>query len=89
MSELELGTQVIYVPLHAEGNADHADCETGFVTSVRGSNVFCRYWSKYTPGDLRTKSGSECTLVDMLIVRDTVSPMEVLAAIERWVPRME
>lgn len=53
------GDQVAYVPNHAAGDLSHADVEFGFVTSVCSDTVFCRYWSKYAVGELRTKANSE------------------------------
>jgi len=43
---------------------ENSECETGFVTSFSNndgyhSNVFCRFWSKDNPKELRTKSCSE------------------------------
>lgn len=74
---LKRGTQIIYVPTHAEGIPDHPDREPGFVTSVRGDHAFCRYWSKYTPGDLRTKANSESTPINCLRIEDTVPQRKV------------
>lgn len=69
--KLQRGTQIAYVPSHAEGNINHPDVEFGFVTSVRPSIlepkvtlVFCRYWRKGELGVLRTTAGSESTPVD-------------------------
>ena len=84
---LEPYTQVIYVPMHAEGDVEHPDCEAGFVTSVRGGTAWCRYWSKHHPDELRTKANSEATPVDSLIVKDTRPQSEVkraLASLPRW-----
>ncbi len=83
MEKLERGTQIIYVPSHAEGDMEHEDCECGFVVTDKGDSVFCRYFSKLYPpccnttsgneliGDLRTVANSESTPKDMLVVRDT------------------
>jgi hypothetical protein len=75
MPELELkrGTQIIYVPTHADGWANHPDCEEGFVTSVRGDTAFCRYWSKlYAHPVLRTKANSEGTPIENIVVHKSV-----------------
>lgn len=58
------GTQIAYIPLHAEGDISHPDCEFGFVTSSRilpdGPRVYwCRFWYKNRPGELRTIRNSE------------------------------
>lgn len=75
--ELKRGTQIIYVPAHADGSIGHRDSERGFVTSVLIYNAFCRYWSKILPGELRTKSNSELTPVERLVIKDTVPQGEV------------
>lgn len=79
MDYLQSGTQIIYVPDHAEGDAEHPDCEQGFVTSVRGDMAFCRYWSNAHEG-LRTLANSEATPIRNLVVRDT-RPQHV---IDQW-----
>lgn len=60
------GDQIIYIPNHADG-PKHPDSEAGFVTSVNDKFVFCRYWSKQYPGQLRTTSCSEATPPENLI----------------------
>jgi hypothetical protein len=92
ISELSRGTQVVYVPDHADGRLDHPNSEEGFVTSVRtfggdGSAdiAFCRFWSKYHDG-LRTKANSEACFARHLVVKDTRDQTRVdqsLAQIER------
>ena len=84
--KLKRGTQIIYVPTHAENDGtDHPDCERGFVTSSTNTGVaFCRYWSKYSYGDLRTKAGSERTPVENIVICDTVPQSEVDEALEKW-----
>ena len=77
MPKLITGTQIIYVPTHTDGDLAHPDCEEGFVTSVRGDNAFCRYWSKHTPNSLRTKAGSELTPISLLVIKDTM-PQEMV-----------
>lgn len=71
MKKLMPGTQIIYVPSHADG-IDHPDAEPGFVTSgvKKGNAVFCRYWSKTHKG-LRTIANSEITPIDQLVIQDT------------------
>lgn len=65
------GTQIIYIPQHAEENIHHPDCEEGFITSVQGRAAFCRYWSKFPPFDLRTRANSELTSLSSLVICDT------------------
>ena len=66
MPDFKVGDQVVYVPLHADNNIGHKDCEDGFVTSVSGESVWVRY---FLPGslELRTKSCSEVTWSDRLV----------------------
>ena len=76
---LKPGTQILYVPAHAEGDEGHLDVEMGFVTSMHfsGVAVFCRYWSKYSRYELRTTANSELTLLKRIVVRDTVAQERV------------
>ena len=67
--ELERGTQILYVPTHANGRLNHPNVEEGFVTSVQGIRVFCRYWSKDESGALCTKDNSELTAITNLVIR--------------------
>ena len=68
---IEPGTQIIYIPDHANGDENHPDCEEGFVTSRRGNIAFCRYWSKHDPNSLRTTDNIEATPIDNVIVKAT------------------
>ena len=88
MTQYTRGNQVIYVPEIAGGDLDHPAVENGFVTSDPGGDaVFCRYWSKYRPGKLRTEAGSELTPTSLLRAVDTVPQARVDAALNeilRW-----
>ena len=79
--DLQPGTQIAYVPTHANGDLSHPDVEFGFVTSVRGDVAFCRYWSK---GDgLRTTANSEATPISLLVPHVFKSPRTVADAMKR------
>ena len=82
--EFKPGDQIAYIPMHADGDINHQDVEFGFVTSVCSdtSALFCRYWSKYSPGELRTKANSESTPIDMLVHHVTVIQSKVDALLE-------
>jgi len=67
------GTQIAYIPLHAEGDINHPDVEFGFVVSERGDAHFCRYWRKGHLGELRTVANSELTPTDNLVEYKSVS----------------
>lgn len=68
------GTQIAYVPCHAEGDVNHPDVEFGFVTSEQeGFFHFCRYWYKNRFGELRTKANSELTPTECLVKYESVS----------------
>lgn len=82
--KLERGTQIAYVPTHAGGNLYHPDVEFGFVTSVKKDVAFCRYWSKYSPGELRTKANSEGTPLDCIVVMNSHPQAEVEAMLKTW-----
>jgi len=87
------GTQIIYVPLHVEKilgkpNIHHPAAERGFVTSTKkksdgGYVIFCRYWSQYNPGVLRTVANSEGTPPEMLVTMDTHPQKDVDAILKR------
>jgi hypothetical protein len=44
-NNFQVGDEVLYIPLHAQGKADHKDCEHGVVTSLsrNGDTIFVRY----------------------------------------------
>ena len=77
------GTQVVYVPAHAGGDVEHADCEEGFVTSDAGHTVFCRFWHKGS-GKLRTLVNSEGCRREDLVPLET-QRQEV---VDEWVARL-
>jgi hypothetical protein len=65
-----IGDQIAYLPDHAEGDLNHPDVQVGFVTSVRGDTVFCRYWlGSYSKPQttLRTQANSEGTPIRCLV----------------------
>lgn len=88
--ELDPGTQIVYIPLHAGGDINHPDVELGFVTSSSGKDFhFCRYWRKGVLGVLRTTANSEATPNDTLVERRSVNQALVeatLKEIEREIP---
>ena len=85
-TEFKQGTQIIYIPIHADGDIHHQDCQEGFVaheTILPGNAIFCRYWATGAiPRRLRTIANSEATPIDMLIIRDTVPQQDVEAIIQ-------
>ena len=78
------GTQIIYIPTHAEGDEDHPDADAGFVTVMANDDfAWCRYWSRNFPDELelRTTANSELTPVTQLVERDTTEQHIVNALI--------
>lgn len=68
------GTQIAYIPMHANADIEHPDVEFGFVSSVSrhchddGMFVyFCRFWRKGEPGQLRTVANSETCVADTIV----------------------
>lgn len=63
------GTQVAYIPNHANGDINHVDVEFGFITGMSQDNTFafCRYWSKNSEIALRTTCNSESTPLENLV----------------------
>jgi hypothetical protein len=82
MATFRPGTQIAYVPTHAEDNLTHPDVEFGFVTSERGDNHFCRYWRKGHLGELRTTSCSELTPTYLLVEYESVPQAVVEKVVE-------
>lgn len=76
--------QIVYIPLHAEGDIEHEDCEFGFVVLDKGEDAFCRYWNK-DKTDLRTKANSELTPKDMLYPFNSVPGDQVRRVYEKYV----
>ena len=91
---LKKGTQIIYVPAHIEVSLNPSDAEKlalvvgkqaepGFVsqtTATTNHHVFCRFWSKHRGGrDLRTRTNSESTPMDSILLFDT-APQDVVDA---------
>jgi len=76
---LKRGTQILYIPSHAEGSEYHRDVEQGFVTSVDLDQgiAWCRYWSKHDHTLLRTTSWSETTHIGAIKAKDT-RPQELI-----------
>lgn len=72
------GTQVAYVPIHADGDILHKDVEFGFIaTSIDDKQAFVRYWVRGKEGvELRTKSCAELTNVDdsVRVIHHSVTP---------------
>lgn len=71
---LKRGTQIAYIPDHADNNLDHADVEYGFITSIKKIEmgmmeelIFCRFWNNNNLDELWTTSCSVCVPIDKLI----------------------
>lgn len=71
---MQPGTQIAYVPQHVMDSlgdnwTNHPDVEFGFVMAPTGSEdtLFCRYWRKGKPGELRTVANSEATPIASLV----------------------
>ena len=84
---MKKGTQIAYVPQHAEGDVNHPDVEFGFVMrEVPTAAHFCRYWRKGHLGELRTRANSELTPNEFLVEYTSVSGWivdQTIAMIER------
>lgn len=65
VADFKKGDVVRYIPMHAYGNADHADCENGIVSSTNDTWVFVKYSSRhYTvngPDDPKTSAATSPT----------------------------
>ena len=74
--KLSPGVQIIYIPNHANGDANHPDCEMGFITLITDKGAFCRYWRKDL-SELRTKANSELTPIENLVTKQTVNQEKI------------
>ena len=82
---MKIGTQIAYLPDHANGDLNHPDVEFGFVSTLHrnGKDVFCRYWKKGEEGEvLRTLSCSELTPKRNIIMHNSTSRLKVEAALD-------
>mgnify|MGYP001560476753 CR=1 FL=1 len=62
---LKRGTQVAFIPSFVTGSLKeklaHRQTELGFVETINNNGVWCRFWSHYSPNELRTKANAEMT----------------------------
>jgi hypothetical protein len=72
-NKFKAGDAIIYIPMHANGDRNHKDCEHGYVTKVaeRTGFVFCKFY--YPDGTLRTVSTSEACNPEDLVLADQSS----------------
>jgi hypothetical protein len=87
---MKQGTQVAYVPGHAEGDLNHPDVEFGFVMDELPEQEAhrCRYWRQNvkhpaTVDDLRTRANSESTPNECLVEYMSVNQEVVAWVINR------
>lgn len=81
---LKPGDQIASIPDHAKGDLHHQDVEFGFVMQKPGRvGIFCRYWIKGQPGQLRTAANSELTPVAYLVKYQSVNQGVVDATMKR------
>lgn len=96
MTQFPKGTQVLYIPPHAGGDAAHADVEAGFVLgATKSGHYLCRFWRRDGAGELRTVANSEMTPADRLkahdtveqaVVEQTIRDIEACALLDRYRP---
>lgn len=59
------GDRVIYVPLHAKDDINHADCERGSVSSVRGSSIFVKFDDQVSRFGLDGTTAQYCDAINL------------------------
>ena len=92
LKKLPRGTQIAYIPTHAQEWAKqvqqdplkHRDVEFGFITSVGDKFVFCRFWYKSDLTRLRTKANSEAVSPEDLTFYQSVPELRVRSALEEY-----
>lgn len=67
---IRVGTQIAFIPPHADGDITHMDVEFGFVAwmTEKGGACLCRFWRADMPGVLRTTTCSEGVDTAYLVV---------------------
>lgn len=78
VEDLKVGTQILYIPNHADGNIFHNDVEYGFVTSIAPSLniVYCRYFFKNS-NELRTMANSEAASIENIYIGQYCDQSEI------------
>lgn len=69
MSKLYPGDRVRYVPLHAHGNPDHADCENGTVSSTNDHGIFVRFDTAIDRLGWEGATAQSCNPSDLVKIR--------------------
>ncbi len=81
------GTQIAYIPMHANGDINHPGTEFGFVSGLPGHiGVPCRFWRHGHPGDLRTLANDELTPIMRIVQFESVPQSivdQALASVRR------
>ncbi len=83
MDKFKRGDQIKYDPGHCEP-------EYGFVTEVRklgeaSQTIFCRFWSNFHAGELRTMANSEsCNMRDIEKIETNIPPEIIKAWMEHF-----
>ena len=70
---LKKGSQIAYIPNHADGDINHKDVQYGFVMSVKPNGIFCRFFTNKKGGFLRTTANSELCSEENLVECETYS----------------
>jgi len=83
------GTQIAYIPAHANGDPRHSDVEFGFVMSEGRGIHFCRYWKRGEPGMLRTAANSEATPTEYLVPHYSVPQDQVDGCLSNIIRSLE
>lgn len=61
------GDKVIYIPVYANGDINHPNCERGTVSSVSSSDHggHQNVWVRYTEGSTGAKTAYDCLVLDV------------------------
>lgn len=73
LQSFEIGSQIAYIPSHADGEITHPNVEFGFIESLDNQVAYCRYWRRGQLGKLRTVDDSEETPLLQLVAHKSVS----------------
>ena len=68
--EFKTGQRVVYVPLHAQGDAKHNDCETGTISSLGRNIAFVRFDRQVKELGWEESTSQACDFCNLVLLRD-------------------
>lgn len=66
--QVQPGQRVAYVPLHAHGDRNHPDVETGTVSSTNAKNAFVRFDRQVSKLGWEGATSQSCDPSDLVLI---------------------